>query len=400
MTPSTDLPDIGAPKRLDAKALQALLSLTTLEDIDTLQHKACETTLAWCGPAVYFRGLIEFSNICHRNCLYCGIRRDNNTVARYQLSKADMVNQARWCADQGFGSVVLQSGERNDPPFVEFVIDAVRAIKKATRSGRLPQGLGITLCVGEQSRETYRRFFDAGAHRYLLRIETSSPRLFKKWHPADQTYTNRRRCLEDLRSIGYQVGTGVMIGAPGQTPADLAADVLFFKDLDVDMIGMGPYIPHHAAPLGRAKVLKPDQRFYLALRTIAVVRLALGGVNIAATTALQTLAPLGREMGLSFGANVIMPQVTPLAIRKGYTLYDNKPETNETDPAFQRALETRILKMGRTIGRDAWGDSPHAEARGAGRYRPDCQAPYVAIENPYSGGSESTVTVRKTSLSG
>ncbi len=178
MNPPTDLPDIGAPQRLSAKELQALLSLTSLEAINTLRHKAHETTLAWCGPAVYFRGLIEFSNICHRNCLYCGIRRDNNTVARYQLSQAEIVNQARWCADQGLGSVVLQSGERQDPPFVGFVVDAVRAIKRATRSRRLPQGLGITLCVGEQSRESYQRFFDAGAHRYLLRIETSSPPAF------------------------------------------------------------------------------------------------------------------------------------------------------------------------------------------------------------------------------
>ena len=158
---------------------------------------------------------------------------------------------------------------------------------------------------------------------------------------------------------------------------------------------MGPYIPHHAAPLGSADVPEPDQRFHLALMTIAVVRLVLGGVNIAATTALQTLSPLGREMGLSFGANVIMPQVTPIADRRSYTLYDNKPEINETDPAFQKALETRILKMGRTMGHDEWGDSPHAKARGAGRYRTVCRAPDVVAEKQFDDGRYQCVSIQK-----
>ena len=366
--PNIDLPDISSPAMLTIAELETLLSLTSRGAINTLRRKAYDTTLAYCGRAVYFRGIIEFSNICRCDCYYCGIRRSNSTVSRYQLTLSQILDQARWCADQGFGSVVLQSGERQDPPFIQFVIDAVRAIKKATRSAALPDGLGITLCVGEQSRETYQRFFDAGAHRYLLRIETASPELFKRWHPADQTYTGRRRCLDDLRSIGYQVGTGMMIGAPAQTPADLAADVLFFKEQDVDMIGMGPYIPHHATPLAEAGVPDPTERLRLALLTIAVVRLVLKDVNIAATTALQALAPLGREMGLSFGANVIMPQTTPIDIRKRYTLYDGKPGADETDPAFQKALEARILKMGRNLGGNRWGDSPHACARGAGQW--------------------------------
>lgn len=262
--------------------------------------------------------------------------------------------------------MVLQSGERQDTQFVEFVSDVVRSVKQATRSERLPEGLGITLCVGEQSRETYRRFLDAGAHRYLLRIETSSPSLFRKWHPVDQTFAARLRCLEDLRAIGFQVGTGVMIGAPGQTAADLAADVNFFRELDPDMIGMGPYLPHHAAPLAAIPVAGPAQRLRLALLAIAVVRLVLRDVNIAATTALQALTPLGREMGLAFGANVIMPNVTPAEGRQCYSLYDDKPCDDETDPAFQPALEARILKMGRTLGCNRWGDSPHAQARQAG----------------------------------
>ena len=365
--PIINLPDLSSPQALSVAEIERLLSLTSREAINTLRRKAYDTTLAYCGRAVYFRGIIEFSNICRCDCVYCGIRRSNSAVARYQLTRSEILDQACWSADHGFGSVVLQSGERQDPPFIEFVIDAVRAIKKASCSEALPDGLGITLCVGEQSRETYQRFFDAGAHRYLLRIETASPQLFKQWHPADQTYESRRRCLNDLRSIGYHVGTGVMIGAPGQTSADLAADVLFFKDLDVDMIDMGPYIPHHTTPMVAAGVPEPTDRLRLALLTIAVVRLVLRDVNIAATTALQALAPLGREMGLSFGANVIMPQTTPIAIRQSYTLYNGKPGADETDPIFQKALEARILKMGRTIERDRWGDSPHAQARGAGQ---------------------------------
>jgi len=385
--PNIDLPDISSPAMLTIAELETLLRLTSRGAINTLRRKAYDTTLAYCGRAVYFRGIIEFSNICRCDCYYCGIRRSNSKVARYQLTQSQILDQARWCADQGFGSVVLQSGERQDPAFVQFVIDAVRAIKAATRSEVLPDGLGITLCVGEQSRETYERFFDAGAHRYLLRIETSSPELFKRWHPADQTYTGRRRCLDDLRSIGYQVGTGMMIGAPAQAPADLAADVLFFKEQDVDMIGMGPYIPHHAAPLAAAGAPDPTERLRLALLTIAVVRLVLKDVNIAATTALQALAPLGREMGLSFGANVIMPQTTPIDIRKRYTLYDGKPGADETDPAFQKALESRILKMGRRLGCDRWGDSPHARARGAGQWPRACRTPGDVAGNPRSGAN-------------
>lgn len=365
-----ELFDTGSPPRPFAQEIESLLTLTSRRAISLLRRRALAATLACCGRAVYFRGLIEFSNICRCDCLYCGIRRSNNTLVRYQLTRAQIIQQARCCAEMGLGSVVLQSGERRDPGFVSFVVDAVRSIKAATRSRRLPEGLGITLCVGEQTREVYQRFFEAGAHRYLLRIETSSPRLFAQWHPADQPYDGRRRCLEELRAIGYQVGTGVMIGAPGQTPADLAADVRFFKEADVDMIGMGPYIPHHAAPLSSAHVPAPAERYRLGLLTIAAVRLALPNVNIAATTALQTLAPLGREAGLAFGANVIMPRITPFTARKRYTLYDGKPDLDETDPAFHQALEHRILKMGRTPGHDSWGDSPHARVRGAGDRRP------------------------------
>jgi len=343
--------------------IRSLLELTGPKEIEALRREAHWATLLHCGITVFFRGIIEFSNICTCDCCYCGIRRSNRDVVRYQLAKAQILRQAKWCAERGFGSVVLQSGERRDARFVDFVTDVVRTVKKETRCSLLPDGLGITLCVGEQSRETYARFFEAGAHRYLLRIETSSPRLFRRWHPADQTFEQRHRCLSHLRSIGYQVGNGVMIGAPWQTSADLADDVAFFKEMDVDMIGMGPYIPHHAAPLANVDVEPPAVRLQRALSTIAVVRLVLRDVNIAATTALQTLSPLGRERGLDFGANVIMPQVTSPDFRKQYTLYDAKPCDNETDPGFQNTLEKRIRNLGREVGRNRWGDSPHARVR-------------------------------------
>ncbi|WP_319522458.1 [FeFe] hydrogenase H-cluster radical SAM maturase HydE [uncultured Desulfosarcina sp.] len=345
--------------------IRSLLESTGRKEIEALRQEAHWATLLHCGNRVYFRGIIEFSNICTCDCYYCGIRRSNKDVVRYQLAKTQILRQAKWCAERGFGSVVLQSGERRDARFVDFVTDVVRTVKNETRCSLLPDGLGITLCVGEQSREVYARFFEAGAHRYLLRIETASPSLFRRWHPPEQTFENRRRCLSHLRSIGYQVGTGVMIGAPWQTTADLAEDVAFFKEMDVDMIGMGPYIPHHAAPLAKVDVAPPAMRLQRALSTIAVVRLVLRDVNIAATTALQTLSPLGRERGLDFGANVIMPQVTSPECRKQYTLYDAKPCDNETDPGFQSALEKRIRNLGREVGRNRWGDSPHAWIRQA-----------------------------------
>jgi biotin synthase len=358
-------PGHNQPSTLSAGQIQSMLDLTDRDAIDALSREARWMTLLHCGRTVYFRGIIEFSNICDCDCRYCGIRRSNRSAARYQLAKGEILRQARWCADRGFGSVVLQSGERRDARFVDFVTDVVRSIKRETRSAILPDGLGITLCVGEQSRETYGRFFDAGAHRYLLRIETSSPRLFRRWHPAGQSFDSRLRCLDHLRTLGYQVGSGVMIGAPWQTTADLAADVAFFRDMDIDMIGMGPYIPHHAAPLAAVGVDTPAVRLRHALLTIAAVRLVLRDVNIAATTALQTLAPLGREKGLAFGANVIMPQVTPARCRKNYTLYDDKPCGDETDSGFQKALESRIRGMGRMMGQHRWGDSPHVFHRQA-----------------------------------
>jgi len=316
-----------------------------------------------CGDEVFFRGLVEFSNVCTSDCFYCGIRKSNAKPNRYTLTKDEIVECAKFCADEGFGSIVLQSGERQDAAFAEFVEDVVRAIKSETMSAALPQGLGITLCVGEQKRATYERFFAAGAHRYLLRIETSSPGLFSRIHPPKQTFETRIKCLETLKSIGFQVGTGVMIGLPGQTISDLADDILFFKNLDVDMIGMGPYIVHSDTPMQcheKETTARKDEILQLSLMMIAVTRIVLGNVNIAATTALQAMDPTGREKGLLHGANVIMPQVTPLGVRRDYLLYEGKPCIDESALQCKGCLENRVTSIGRRLGKNAWGDSRHA----------------------------------------
>ncbi|BEV71407.1 [FeFe] hydrogenase H-cluster radical SAM maturase HydE [Paludibacterium sp. THUN1379] len=332
--------------------------------LEVLRAAAEAMLLDKVGAGVSLRGLIEFSNVCISDCLYCGIRMHNRQVDRYTLSDDEIVESARWCAEKGYGSVVLQSGERRDARFVDRLVANVRAIKQATRSERQPEGVGITLCVGEQSREDYQRLFEAGAHRYLLRMETFSPALFARIHPAHQHYETRRACLKTLREVGFQVGTGVMIGIPGQTLEDLADDLLAFRTLDIDMIGMGPYIPHAQAAMPAEWPVAPvEARLDLAFKMIGLARLMLGDVNIAATTALQALDPVGRERGLRFGANVIMPQVTPLSVRKQYTLYDGKPCLEDSAGQCATCLEGRIASVNRFIRYHSWGDSVHFAQR-------------------------------------
>jgi len=344
--------DCGRPNR---ELLHRILSAQTADEVEIIRRASERTLLEHCGDTVRQRGLIEFSNRCTSDCYYCGIRRSNKKPTRYSLTLDEIVATARWCAEQGYGSVVLQSGERRDARFIRFITDTVRAIKAATRSEVLPEGVGITLCVGEQSPETYAEWFAAGGHRYLLRMETSSPRLFAALRPAEQRYESRVECLKTLKSLGYRVGTGVMIGLPGQTLDNLVDDLFFFRDIGADMIGMGPYIPHAQAVLPGAIPDVPT-RFGLALRMIAATRLLLPEINIAATTALQTLAPDGREQGLRFGANVIMPQATPLRVRRDYTLYDGKPCLDDSAGQCATCLENRIASVGRRILRNAWGD--------------------------------------------
>jgi biotin synthase len=347
--------------------------------LEELFKEARACAVKYVGPKVYFRGLIEFSNICSKNCYYCGIRRDNKDLKRFTMSEGEILEAAKAAYDMGYGSVVLQSGERQDPEYTKFIEALIRKIKALSANE-----LGITLSLGEQDPETYERWFRAGAHRYLLRIETSSPSLYKKLHPEDHSFEERMRCLRTLREVGYQVGTGVMIGLPYQTLADLADDILFFQREDVAMIGMGPYIPHADAPLGKEdkQISTPplqrgvggdldqnppsspfikggEERFRLGLVMIALTRLVLKDVNIAAATALQTLDPIGREKGIAAGANIIMPNITPTVYRSLYKLYDNKPCLDEDARKCRACLENRLSAHGCEIGYREWGDSPH-----------------------------------------
>ena len=346
---------VGQP---DRATLRRILAATAPDEIEAIRRAAEQRLLTHLGDTVRLRGLIEFSNRCVSDCYYCGIRRSNRIPERYTLEPEEITATARWCGEQGYGSIVLQSGERRDAKFTRFIADAVRAIKDATRSDALPQGVGITLCVGEQSTDTYAEWFEAGAHRYLLRVESSSLRLFSTLHPPEQTLESRIACLKTLKSIGYRVGTGVMIGLPGQTIDDLVDDLFFFRDIGADMIGMGPYIPHEQAAMPHdATIPDATDRLQLALRMIAATRLLLPAINIAATTALQALADNGREQGLRFGANVIMPQATPLRVHQQYTLYDGKPCLEDSAGQCATCLEGRIHSVGRKVLKDNWGDS-------------------------------------------
>lgn len=350
--------EIDARSELNLEQIEFLLSLQKPEEIEALYKKAYQIKTSVLGKKVYFRGLIEFSNICEKDCLYCGIRKSNKNLERFMMTKEEMLSEARFALENNYGSVVLQSGERTDKYFVDFVENIVREIKNIS-DGKL----GITLCLGEQSEHTYKKWFSAGAHRYLLRIETSNPELYKKIHPPDSSFENRKKCLQILKNCGYQVGTGVMIGIPGQTIHDLASDILFFKDMDVDMIGMGPFIPHKDTPLGKETKIKPEEQLELGLKMIAVTRIYLKDVNIASTTALQALSPTGRELGILAGANIIMPNLTETKYRASYKLYDGKPCLDENSAMCKSCLQKRIEAIGETIAFGEWGDSLHFAKR-------------------------------------
>jgi biotin synthase len=346
---------------LSLDEIEFLLALKDKQDIQKLFAAAYRVKAEQAGKKVWFRGIVEFSNICTKDCYYCGIRKSNTNTKRFTIPGDEIIDSAVWCWEAQYGSAVLQSGERSDPEFVDMVEQVIKEIKRRTNGE-----LGLTLSLGEQSAETYKRWFTAGAHRYLLRIETSNPDLYKKLHPADHSFTDRVACLKSLQSIGYQTGTGVMIGLPFQNLNHLANDVKFFKDIDIDMIGMGPFIFHKETPLHKHAQdwHKSDEDLLnLGLKMIAVTRLVLRDVNIAATTALQALTHNGRELGLQAGANVIMPNATDTKYREGYKLYENKPCTDENASMCRGCLSRRITGIGETVGFGEWGDPIHFKAR-------------------------------------
>ena len=349
-------------EKLDASELAILLCPPDTAAEKALFNAADEVKKEFCGNYVNLRGLVEFSNICTRDCLYCGIRKSVKSVSRYCMSVAEIVTAAKRAGEYGYGSVVLQSGERSDPEFTEFVTEVLREISA------LPYALGITLSCGEQTLETYRKWVKAGAKRYLLRIESSTPELFNAIHPEATTLASRKAALRRIRRAGFQTGTGVMIGLPGQTLKHLAHDIKFFRDIDVDMIGMGPFLPQQDTPMGNADNTPEtiQRRFSWALRMIAVTRLVLRDVNIASTTALQALDPEnGREKGLLAGANVIMPNVGEVAYRKDYQLYNGKPALDENGRNIRTALLESLRKIGEEPRWDSSGDPIHFVKRTA-----------------------------------
>lgn len=314
------------------------------------------------GLSVHLRGLIEMSNICTKDCLYCGIRKSNLHTQRYELNDKEIIEAALWAYRQGYGSIVLQGGERKDSAFTGRIEQLIGEIKRLSN-----RQLGITLSLGEQEESTYRRWFEAGAHRYLLRIETSDEELYQKIHPCDESHRfhTRLECIRLLQKYGYQTGTGVMIGLPFQTLDDLAEDLLFFKSMNIDMVGMGPYIEHQNTPLWkyRNQLLPAAERLRLALHMVSCLRLLMPDINIAATTALQAIDPAGREKALAIGANVIMPNITPLSNRGNYQLYENKPGMDEGAEESTRRLEKSIRDSGCEIEWNTWGDSMHFKRR-------------------------------------
>ena len=338
----------------DREGLAAAIACEDAAFEAALREEAYRVKVDTIGPEVYLRGLIEISNICVKDCLYCGIRRDIS-CPRYELSEEEVLSAVRTAAGRRFGSVVIQGGERTDAAFIRKITRLLKAIKEIDTGDDPP--LGITLSLGEQSREVYEEWFDAGAHRYLLRIEAFNPDLYRKIHPEDHSYDRRLQALYDLKEIGYQAGTGAMIGMPFQTAEDLADDLLFYKQFDAPMVGMGPYNPHPQTPLTLSGAPYPsaERRFALGLKMIALLRLLMPDINIAAATALEVLDPRGREKGLLSGANVFMPNVTPREQLVKYNLYDRKTSLPDGPAALEHGLsDSRIV-----IGYGRWGDSKH-----------------------------------------
>ncbi len=351
-----DIMKILSSPFLKKEDIVPILKMETKEEMEALQSLAMKVKQKEVGRVVYFRGLVEFSNVCRKNCFYCGLRKDNKAVNRFRLNEEEILHAAAFAYQNRYGSLVLQSGENQSEEHIDFVCRIVQQIKSKF-------DLGITLSCGEQTEETYRRFFESGAHRYLLRIETSSPQLYRKWHPDDRMhrFETRLNCLGVLKKIGFQVGSGSMVGVPFQTYEDIADDILFLRDMEIDMMGIGPFIEHSNTPFHQlnAYSIPQAERLDVTLRMIAVLRILLKDVNIASTTAMQALDRFGREKGFLFGANVIMPNLTPPIYRKDYQLYENKPCLDEDATQCNNCLEVRIASVGETIGYGEWGDPLH-----------------------------------------
>ena len=331
--------ELKSNKNLNDIQLKELLE-TDVYDSE-LYKTADEVRKTYYGNSVYVRGLIEFTNFCKNNCYYCGIRCANRNIERYRLSKEEIL----LCCDEGYKlgyrTFVLQGGE--DPFYTDDIIcDIISSIKEKHSD------CAVTLSIGEKPRESYEKFFNAGADRYLLRHETATDSHYKKLHPESMSLENRKKCLFDLKETGYQVGSGFMVGSPYQTTENIIQDLRFLQELSPDMIGIGPYLSHKDTPFSEFE----NGSFKLTLRLISVLRLMFPYALIPSTTALGTINPLGREMGIKAGANVVMPNLSPLEVRKKYELYDNKICTGEESAQCRSCLERRMASIGYEIVTD------------------------------------------------
>ena len=302
---------------------------------ETLRREALALCRNYYGNQVYIRGLIEFTNYCKNNCYYCGIRRDNPHVRRYRLSTEEILSCCREGYGLGYRTFVLQGGE--DPYFTdERMTELIRQIRR-----EYPD-CAITLSIGEREKDSYRKFREAGADRYLLRHETADPAHYRSLHPEGMNFSHRIQCLYDLKALGYQVGAGFMVGSPGQKLEHMAKDLLFLQKLQPEMVGIGPFIPHHDTRYAKEQAGSVEMTLFL----LSVIRILLPKVLLPATTALGTMDPVGREKGLLAGANVIMPNLSPEKNRKDYSLYDNKICTGEEAAQSIASLRKRVESVG------------------------------------------------------
>ncbi len=290
---------------------------------------------------IYIRGLIEISNFCKNNCLYCGIRRDNKNIDRYRLSKAEILDCCDIGYSLGFRTFVMQSGEDNALTD-EFLVDIISSIK-----AEFPD-VAVTLSLGERSYESFKKLYNAGADRYLLRHEAAEEKLYSSLHPSDMSLKNRMECLFNLKKIGYQTGSGFMVGAPEQSLSDIIKDIRFLQKLNPEMIGIGPFIPHKDTPFSWS----PAGAIDLTLKLISIFRLIFPSVLLPATTALATLSPDGRKRAIESGANVIMPNLSPEAVRDLYSLYDNKLSSGSEAAEEIEKLKSDMEKIGYRIVTD------------------------------------------------
>lgn len=304
-------------------------------DTSLLFEVANEIRAKYKGNGVHLRGLIEFTNICKNNCFYCGLRCENKTIERYRLTEEEILNCVKRAVNAGYKTVVLQGGEDNYFS-QEKICKIVKQIKK--------YDIALTLSIGEKTFEEYKAFKEAGADRYLMRIETTDKNLYEALHP-NMSFENRIECIKTIKELGYETGTGCLVGLPNQTIESLANDILFFKEINADMVGIGPFIPHPQTPLANGN----KDNFNLALKVMAITRLILPDINIPATTAMETLKENGRTIALNSGANVVMPNMTDTVYRAKYELYPNKICINDSPDTCINCIKGKILSIGRDI---------------------------------------------------